>query len=52
MLLPCEGPKRWTIEDLGPGDELELRSVGVKLNVDALYDGAFAFRGAGPDAQP
>lgn len=47
-----EGPKRWTIEELGPGDELELRSVGVKLNVDALYDGAFAFRSDEPDVRP
>lgn len=40
-----EGPKRWTIEELGAGDVVELRSLGVRVQIDALYEGAFGFRG-------
>ena len=40
-----EGEKRWTILELGAGEQLELRSLGVTLAVDALYEGAFALRG-------
>jgi Uma2 family endonuclease len=43
-----EGPKRWTIEELSAGDELELRSLGIRMPVDALYEGAFGFRGDEP----
>lgn len=45
-----EGARRWTIEELGAGEVLELRSVGVTLSIDALYDGAFEFRGDEPVA--
>jgi len=28
---------RWTYESYGPGDDIELESIGVRLTVDALY---------------
>jgi Uma2 family endonuclease len=40
-----ESQKRWTIEELGAGDVIELRSVGATLRVDAVYDGAFRLKG-------
>ena len=40
-----ESPRRWAMEDFGPGDELQLQSIGVTLSIDALYDGAFDLRG-------
>ena len=45
-----EGEKRWAILELGPGEPLELRSLGIVLHVDALYDGVFELRGDEPDA--
>lgn len=44
-----EGPKRWTLEEVGAGELVELRSVGITLSVDALYEGAFDLRGDDPD---
>lgn len=43
-----EGPHRWVVEEYEAGSKIELRSIGVTLDVDALYDGAFAFRGDDP----
>jgi Uma2 family endonuclease len=46
-----EGEKRWAILELGPGEPLELRSLGITLQVDALYEGAFDLRGDELDAR-
>jgi Uma2 family endonuclease len=43
-----EDQRHWTIEELGAGDVLELRSVSAKLEVDALYEGAFLLKGDDP----
>jgi Uma2 family endonuclease len=43
-----EGPRRWVIDELGAGDDLDLRSIGVTLPVDALYVSAFELRGDEP----
>ncbi len=44
-----ESPKRWAIDEHGAGEIVELRSIGVRLDIDALYEGAFALRGDDPD---
>ncbi|MBC8073770.1 MAG: Uma2 family endonuclease [Deltaproteobacteria bacterium] len=44
-----EAPKRWSIDEYGAGEVVELRSIGVTLDIDALYEGAFALRGDAPD---
>lgn len=31
------GVPRWTYQWYGPGEEIELESLGVRLGVDALY---------------
>lgn len=43
-----DGHKRWIIEELSAGEVLELQSVSVKLDIDALYEGAFRIRGDEP----
>lgn len=40
-----EGARRWIIFELGAGESLELRSLGIAVQVDALYEGAFELRG-------
>lgn len=45
-----EGARRWTIEELGAGERVELRSVGATLDVDALYEGVFRLKGDEPRA--
>lgn len=45
-----DGDKRWTIEELGPDDTLELRSVNATLSLATLYEGAFALPGDEPAA--
>jgi Uma2 family endonuclease len=40
-----EGPNRWVVETYEAGAKIELASIGATLDVDALYDGAFRFRG-------
>ena len=43
-----KGRKRWSIEELGAGEVVELRSLGVTLDVDVLYAGAFRLKGDDP----
>lgn len=43
-----DGDHRWVIEEFGAGSRIDLRSIGVTLDVDALYDGAFRFKGDEP----
>ena len=40
-----DGAHRWVIDEYGAGSKIELRSIGVVLDVDALYDGVFRFKG-------
>ena len=40
-----EGPRRWSIEEHGAGETIALRSLGVTLDVDGVYEGVFALRG-------
>jgi Uma2 family endonuclease len=43
-----EGEHRWVIDEYGAGSTIELRSIGITIDVDALYDGAFRFKGDEP----
>lgn len=31
------GPDGWVLREAGPGEELELASLGIRLSVDAVY---------------
>jgi hypothetical protein len=45
----------WRFTSHGPGEQLDLDAVGVRLHIDELYEGMEDFdgplRGAGPDAE-
>jgi Uma2 family endonuclease len=43
-----EAPHRWVVEEHDAGARIELRSLGISLDVDAVYEGAFAYRGDEP----
>jgi Uma2 family endonuclease len=43
-----EGPHRWIVDEYEAGALIELRSVGVTVEVDVLYEGALAFKGDEP----
>ena len=43
-----EGERRWTIEEFGAAEQIELRSIGATLDIDALYEGVFTLKGDEP----
>jgi len=40
MELILRSAEGWSLVERGPGEQLELQTIAIRLDVDELYDGA------------